>query len=301
MFSNLLLLLTAALWGFAFVAQRLGSESLDAFSFNALRFALGAIFVRFALYKSFRKRSALIILPGTVLFVAASLQQIGIIFTSAGSAGFITGLYVVFVPLIGLLRGQRVTRKVITSILLAVIGLYLINSFKSLDVSLGNFLVLISAVFFAWHVQIVDKLSKIHPTGLLAFDQFAVCALLSTVSALIWRGFIHPGGIISKAYLMGIRAAFWPILYGGLISVGIAYTLQIKAQQKADPAPAAVIMCLEGVFALLGGWLLLSEELSARMLFGAGFLLGAMLLLSVPAKNSLTEKGHSISVHKRSI
>jgi len=301
MFSNFLLLVTAALWGFAFVAQRLGSESLDAFSFNALRFALGAIFVRFALYRSFRKASALILLPGVVLFIAASLQQIGVFYTSAGSAGFITGLYVVFVPIIGLWRGQRVTRKVIAAILLAVIGLYLINSFQSLEISLGNLLVLISAMFFAWHVQIVDKLSKIHSTGLLAFNQFAVCALLSTVSAVIWRLFMHPQDLISGMYLAGIRSAFWPILYGGLISVGIAYTLQIKAQQKADPAPAAVIMCLEGVFALLGGWLLLSESISLRMLIGAGFLLLAMLLLSVPARNSLTKNGRSISVRKRSI
>lgn len=284
MASNLLLLLTAALWGFAFVAQRKGMQSVDAFTFNGLRFALGALFVRFALAKSFRTRSSVILLPGIVLFIAATLQQIGIIFTSAGSAGFITGLYVVFVPLIGLIRGQRVNRVVIFSIILVVIGLYLVNSFERLDVSLGNLLVLISAVFFAWHVQIVDKLSKIHPTGVLAFDQFAVCAVLSITSALFWRAFMHPQAILSSTYAVGIKTALWPILYGGVISVGIAYTLQIKAQQKAHPANAAVILCLEGVFALIGGYLLLQESLSLRMIIGAALLFLAMILLSLQEK-----------------
>lgn len=289
MAPNLLLLIAAALWGFAFVAQRQGMESLDAFTFNALRFALGALFVRFALYKSFRKRSALIPLPGLLLFIAASLQQIGIIFTTAGNAGFITGLYVVFVPLIGLFRGQKLKRSIGLAILLAVGGLYLINSFESLEMSLGNLLVLFSAVFFALHVQVVDRLTKLHPTGLLAFDQFAVCALLSTVSAVLWRMFMHPASFVSADYLMGIRIAFWPIIYGGIFSAGIAYTLQIKAQKKADPAPAAVIMCLEGVFAMLGGYLLLSESLTLRTLMGALLLLLAMLLVSIP-KNFIDRK-----------
>jgi len=284
MASILLLLITAALWGFAFVAQREGTKSLDAFTFNAIRFALGALFVRIALYKSFRRGASVILLPGIVLFIAASLQQIGIIFTSAGSAGFITGLYVVFVPIIGLFRGQKVKRAVLWAILLAVLGLYLINSFESLSISMGNFLVLISAVFFAWHVQIVDRLSKIHPTGVLAFDQFAVCALLSTFMAIIWRAWNYPGAMLSPEFLHGIRSALLPILYGGVISVGIAYTLQIKAQQKATPASAAVVMCLEGVFAMLGGYLLLNESLTARSIIGAALLLLAMLLVSIQEK-----------------
>lgn len=284
MISSLLLLLTAALWGFAFVAQRKGMESLDAFSFNALRFALGALFVRFALFRSFRKRSGIILLPGIVLFVAASLQQIGIIFTTAGSAGFITGLYVLFVPLIGLWRGQKLHRKIVLAILTALIGLFLINQFGDLQITLGNLLVLVSALFFAWHVQIVDRYSKLYPTGLLAFDQFAICALLSGFAAVIWQSATQPGMGISMDLISGISKAIWPILYGGIISVGIAYTLQIKAQQKAEPTPAAVIMCLEGVFAMFGGYLMLSEELSIRKLVGAALLLLATILVSIPKK-----------------
>jgi drug/metabolite transporter (DMT)-like permease len=282
--ANFLLLITAALWGLAFVAQRKGMESLDAFTFNAIRFALGAIFVRFALYRSFAKRADIIRLPGIVLFVAATFQQIGLIYTSAGSAGFITGLYVIFVPLIGIFRGQRLSRRVLYGILLAVLGLYLINRFESLQMSLGNLLVLISAVFFAWHVQIVDKYSKLYPTGMLAFDQFGVCALLSFIFAGIWRIFMHPYDTISTTYLQNIGIALIPILYGGLISVGIAYTLQIKAQREAEPAPAAVIMCLEGVFAMIGGYLILSENITLRSILGAAMLLIAMLLVSIPKK-----------------
>ena len=146
MSSKLLLLLTAALWGFAFVAQRQGMEHLDPFTFNAIRFALGALFVRFVMFKSFKKKAPVLWLPGLVLFAAASLQQIGLIYTSAGSAGFITGLYVLFVPVLGFFLGQRSGLKVIVSVALAVFGLYLINSLASTQVSLGNLLVLISEI-----------------------------------------------------------------------------------------------------------------------------------------------------------
>jgi len=284
MASKLMLFITAALWGFAFVAQRHAVENLDAFTFNALRFTLGAIFVRFTLYKGFRKNADIILLPGIILFVAASFQQIGIIYTSAGSAGFITGLYVIFVPLIGIFRGQKPDARVAFAILIACAGLYFINSFESLEMSMGNLLVLISAIFFAWHVQIVDRYSKRYSTGVLAFNQFGVCALLSFIVALQGRIWLHPFQTLSGSYFGGISAAMIPILYGGLISVGIAYTLQIKAQQKAEPAPAAVILCLEGVFAMLGGYLMLSESITIRSIIGAALILIAMLLVILPKK-----------------
>lgn len=284
MSSKLLLLLTAALWGFAFVAQRQGMEHLDPFTFNAIRFALGAFFVRFALAKSFKKNAPLLWLPGVVLFVAASLQQIGLIYTSAGSAGFITGLYVLFVPILGFFLGQRSGFRLIISVILAVFGLYLINSFASAQVSTGNLLVLISAVFWALHVQLVHRYSKMVPTAVLAFDQFAVCALLSTLFAVFFRIFMYPRASFAAGYFSDIGHTIWPILYGGVISVGIAYSLQIKAQKKVEPAPAAVIMSLEGVFAMLGGYLLLKESLSLRSILGASMMLVAMLLVSIPKK-----------------
>jgi len=300
MASNLILLLTAALWGFAFVAQSKGMESMDAFSFNAIRFALGAIMVRILLHSGYRRNRKVLWQPGLVLFIAASLQQIGIIFTTAGSAGFITGLYVLFVPLFGLLRGQRTGTRLLMAIALAVPGLYLVNSTGDLRASFGNLLVLISAVFWAIHVQLVDKYSKLQSTGALAFSQFAICSILSLVSALAWRFFRHPQNVFSTSYFTGYAHALLPILYGGLISVGIAYTLQIKAQQKAEPAAAAVILCLEGVFALIGSHLILSEALGSRNILGALMLLFAMILASVPKKIVDRKRGSDLSAQTSS-
>lgn len=285
MSSKLLLLLTAALWGFAFVAQRQGMEHLDPFTFNAIRFGLGALFIRIVLFKSFKKQAPVLRLPGLVLFVAASLQQIGLIYTSAGAAGFITGLYVLFVPILGFFLGQRSGFKLIISVVLAVFGLYLLSSFVSAEVSFGNLLVLIAAVFWAVQVQMVHKYSRQVSTAVLAFDQFAVCAVLSIVFAIGLRIFMHPQAILSAAYFSNIGLAIWPLLYGGIISAGVAFTLQIKAQKKVEPGPAAVIMSLEGVFAMVGGYLLLQETLSLRSILGASMMLIAMILVNIPKKN----------------
>lgn len=295
MIANLILLLTAALWGFAFVAQSKGSQSLDAFSYNAIRFALGALFVRGALYKGFRKPSPFMWQPGLVLFIAASLQQVGIYYTTAGAAGFITGLYVIFVPIIGLMRKQSISKTVLLAILLATPGLYLVNSVGDLRASLGNLMVLVSAVFWALHVQLVDKYGKSRSTGSLAFGQFALCAILSAGFAMIWRLFKYPDAAFSGAYFAGFQQAFWPILYGGLISVGIAYTLQIKAQKQAEPAAAALILCLEGVFALLGSHLILKESLSHQNIIGAILMFLAMVLCSLPKKTIDRNSGPNLS------
>lgn len=267
------------LWGFAFVAQRKGMESLHPFSFNALRFALGAIFVRIVLAKSFKGKWKLLWQPGLILFVAASLQQAGLVYTSSGAAGFITGLYVLFVPLIGLFRGQKLEKELTVALLFSIGGLYLLNSGQSIEASLGNFLVLISALFFALHVQVIDKYCKEYSAGLIAFSQFGIAALLSFASAVVLKLL----GVTSKGeadVLSGIKIALWPILYGGIVSAGIAYTLQIKAQQKAKPAPSAIIMSLEGVFALIGGAVALGEPLGIRNVSGSILILLSTLIVS---------------------
>lgn len=284
MIGNLLLLITAAIWGFAFVAQRQGMQSLDPFTYNAIRFALGALFVRAVLQSKWQYRRKMLFLPGFVLFVAASLQQIGIVYTSAGAAGFITGLYVVFVPLLGLFRKQKIDLKVATAIFLCLIGMYLMNDFSNLDISLGNLFVLISSVFWAVHVQLVDKYSKSEPIAVLAVGQFSLCSVLSGISAVVYLLLLMPEMLSVAKLGQGIHQALIPILYGGLMSVGIAYTLQIRGQRDAHPTAAAVIMSMEGPFALLGGWLILQEKLSLRILVGSLFLLIAMLLVSLPKK-----------------
>jgi len=276
--TYLILVLTAAIWGFAFVAQRKGMEYIDPLLFNGIRFALGAFFLAMV-----RRVWTLKIIKdtwqlGVVLFVAASFQQYGMIWTTAGNAGFITGLYVVFVPLIGIYRGQKLSRITWVSILLALGGLYLLSNRQSIDINFGNALVLISALFWALHVQYIDKFAKKHEAFELALGQFAVCAILSLSFGIAIRAIENPLFLFGAAFYRPLFPAILPILYGGILSVGVAYSLQVYAQQKSQPTIAALILCSESLFALFGGWLILGESISLMMLLGAGLLLMAMLL-----------------------
>jgi drug/metabolite transporter (DMT)-like permease len=280
--ANLLLIITAAIWGFAFVAQRLGMESLDPFTYNAIRFALGALFVWLVAARKEAKGARFPWLIGVVLFIAASLQQVGIMYTSAGSAGFITGLYVVMVPILGVFRRQKLKLWIVLAVLIATLGMYYINNPDSAEVSFGNLLVLIGAMFFALHVQLVDYYTLKYKTSTLAYSQFALCSLLSLVFAFIWLGFVDSKNLNIMKMGYSIGKAILPILYGGLLSVGVAYTLQIKAQKRAEPGKAAVILCSEGLFALIGGYLVLGEHIGIRTVIGALLLLIAMLVSIFP-------------------
>ncbi len=281
--SDLLLLLAAAIWGFAFVAQRIGMDYIGPFTFNGIRFALGALsLVPLAVFNrkqplstartAFKSKAAFLyggLLAGTVLFAGASLQQVGLIYTTAGKAGFITGLYVVIVPMLGLLGRQRTDAGTWLGALLAVWGLYLL-SIKSATfaISTGDLLEIIGAVFWAVHVIVIGWLSPRTDTVRLAITQFAVCSLLSLGTAFF----------IETVSLAAIRQAAIPILYGGLLSVGVAYTLQVVVQRRAHPSHAAIILSLEAVFAALGGWVVLNETLSLRAGIGCALMLAGMLL-----------------------
>lgn len=278
--SEALLLLTAAIWGFAFVAQRQGMESLDPMLFNGLRFALGAIVVGLFTYKN---KGSMLIKPfpwllAITLTIASAFQQIGMVWTTAGNAGFITGLYIVFVPIIGLFRKQLIGKAVWIAVGLAVCGLYLMNIKQDINVSVGNMFVLVSAVFFAWHVQLVDKYTQQYDTLSLAFAQAAFCAISSLAMGMIYNFVIKPDFLIRPEIYQAIGKAVIPLLYGGVFSAGIAYTLQVQAQKKVTPSAAAIILCLESVFALLGGWMLLHEKLTLPILSGAGLIFIAMLI-----------------------
>ncbi|MBW6516871.1 MAG: DMT family transporter [Candidatus Cloacimonetes bacterium] len=272
------LFFTSAIWGFAFVAQRQGMESLDPFLFNSIRFALGALVVGLLGFKSVTKYKKIPWNLGIVLFMGASLQQTGLIWTTAGNAGFITGLYVVFVPILGLFRNQRLNRQTIYAISLATIGLYLINDNRDLTVSISNALILVGALFWAIHLQLVDKLIKRYDTLYLAFTQFAICAILSLIVGLIYNLGYRPETFLSSEIFSNIGSAGISLLYSGLISVGIAYTLQVFAQRQIEPTKAAIILCLESVFALLGGWLILSEQITFSLIIGASLILLAMII-----------------------
>lgn len=281
--ADALLLITATIWGFAFVAQRVGMDHVGPFTFNAVRFALGSLaLVPLLLFsrsqeKKYRKLipapSRKIVLAGgglagLALFVGASLQQVGIITTTAGKAGFITGLYVVIVPLLGLVWRQVPELGTWIGVVFAVVGLYLLSVTEEFTICHGDLLVLAGAVFWASHVHLVGFFSTRVGSIKLAFLQFAVCSALSLITALR----------LESISLQSMLNGAVPILYGGFMSVGIAYTLQVVAQQEAPPAHASILLSLESVFAALGGWLLLNESLSARGLLGCGLMLAGMLL-----------------------
>jgi drug/metabolite transporter (DMT)-like permease len=278
--ANALLLITAMIWGFAFVAQRVGMDYIGPFTFNAVRFGMGSLSLVPLIRATRRRREhrapwpLLVkggVIAGVVLFAGASLQQVGLVTTTAGKAGFITGLYVVLVPLMGLLWGQRVSWLTWLGAVLAVVGLYFLSVTERLTVQPGDLWVLLGAVGWTIHVHLIDRLTaRIDPLP-LASVQFAVCSLLSFVVAL-------SSETITAA---GLSGALLPLLYGGLMSVGIAYTLQVVAQRDAHPTPAAIIMSLESAFAAVGGGLMLGEELGVRGTIGAALMLVGMVLAQI--------------------
>jgi drug/metabolite transporter (DMT)-like permease len=282
--ANTLLLLAAAIWGFAFVAQRLGMAHVGPFTFNAIRFGLGALSLLPLIHATRARREhnasfgRLLVgglVLGTALFAAASTQQIGLVTTTAGKAGFITGLYVVLVPVLALAWGERASWLTWVGAALAVAGLYFLSVTEQLTLSSGDAWVLLSAFLWAVQIQLVAYLTRTIDTLPLAAAEFAVCSILSWVATLLNA---------EPVTLAGLQAALLPILYGGLMSVGIAFTLQVVSQRHAKPTPAAIIMSLESAFAALGGWLLLDERLGSRGALGAALMMVGMVLAQIKPK-----------------
>ncbi|PJB58699.1 MAG: EamA family transporter [Bacteroidetes bacterium CG_4_9_14_3_um_filter_41_19] len=283
-----LLLLTAIIWGLAFVAQRAGMESIGPFVFNGIRFLLGSISLLPVIILLNRnnlpagkqgnptalqaKKHKLMwvsgLISGLVLFIASSFQQMGMVFTTAGNAGFITSLYVIMVPLLGLIFGLKVNRYTWIGALLAVIGLYFISVNTGFSIQKGDLLVLASAFFFAIHLLIIGYYSNKTEVMWLAFIQFALTGILSLIV----------GYFTEVIDINQIKLAAIPLLYGGLMSVGVAYTLQIVGQRKAIPTHAAIILSLEALFAALGGWLILDEMFTSRQITGGILMLAGVVL-----------------------
>ena len=281
--TDSLLLLAAVIWGFAFVAQRVGMDYVGPFGFNGVRFALGCLVLLPFLFRNGMRddqtsprHPALFsrpslgggLLAGLVLFCGASFQQVALVYTTAGNAGFITGLYVVLVPIIGFALGHRTHAGTWIGAALAGVGLYLLSVAEQFTISPGDLLVLIGAFFWAVHVHLIGWLSPRQDPLKIAFLQFVVCAVLSLVTS----------AAIEHNAVRSYVAAAIPILYGGALSVGVAYTLQVVAQKKAKPAHAAIILSLEAVFAAIGGRLILGETLSPRAIAGCVLMLCGMLL-----------------------
>lgn len=283
--ADWLLMLTAMIWGSAFVAQRVGMDHVGPLTFNGIRFALGAMaLLPLILYRNGSgdnrgtrpaSTSGLLLwggaLSGLILFVAATLQQVGIVYTTAGKAGFITGLYVIIVPILGMFLGQKMGWSGWVGAIVATVGLYLLSVTETLTLAPGDLWVLLGAFFWAVHMMVLAWLSPKMSGVKLACSQFWVCAVLSLAVA----------GFREVITLDGLRGALIPILYGGLMSVGIAYTLQVVAQRDAPPIHAAIILSLESVFAALAGWIVLGEVLSIRSLTGCVMMLAGMLIVQI--------------------
>ncbi|HBK57829.1 MAG TPA: EamA family transporter [Spirochaetaceae bacterium] len=310
-----MLLLTSVVWGLAFVAQRVGMEHIGPFAFNGIRFALGSLSL-LPLIRFFGRRNRLpaqgegptseesrsgtstsdtsasgtsrsgisasktvqghqqrlllmgSLAAGAVLFVAASLQQIGIQYTTAGKAGFLTGLYVVLVPIAGMAFGHTTGLPTWLGAVLAAAGMYVLSAPGNVgSVNPGDVLVILGALFWTAHVLVIDYFSRRIDPVTLASAQFAWCALFSLAAALVFE----------TVSLEAIGAAAVPILYGGIVSVGVGYTLQVVAQRDAPPAHASILMSLEGVFATISGILFLAEPVGLRSVVGSLLMLTGMI------------------------
>lgn len=287
--SGLMLVLSAFIWGLAFVAQSVGMEHLGPFSFGAARFLLGGIVlipciylvdilagkkgiaIDFAKYRVLLKSG---FLCGIALYGASSFQQVGLLYTTVGKAGFITTLYIVFVTVFRVMRGNIPGPGVWMGVILAVVGLYFLCITENFSVGKGDLLILCSAVFFSFQILLIDHFSPLVDGLCLSCIQFLICGCITAVTMIIAEGYPAPADIIN---------AWGPIFYAGVLSGGVAYTLQIFAQKKLDPTLASLIMSLESVFSVLAGWILLGEGLSLRELTGCGFVFLAILLAQLPS------------------
>jgi drug/metabolite transporter (DMT)-like permease len=294
--ADLLLLLTACIWGFAFSAQRAGMDYIGPFTYNGVRFLLGSLsLIPLILFQKRRRAGEkrekapffkfifAVSLTGFCLFIAASFQQIGIFWTTAGNSGFLTGIYVVLVPFFGIFLGKKTGLQTWIGALLAFAGLFFVIGGVNLDtINRGDILTAIGGVFWTCHVLLIDNFVKKYDALGIAFGQNLVCGILSLILAVTGvsglLGINAGAEIASKLWRFSLLIdGLVPILYGGVCSVGIAYTLQIVAQKNAPPSHASIILCLESVFAAIGGILILHERPGTWTLLGFILMLSGML------------------------
>ena len=292
--NTLLLVFTALVWGCAFVAQSVGAEYVGAFTFLAARSWLaGAALLPLLIFlrpksaappcpdkcpASVRQERRTLLMGGAAcgffLFMASAAQQMGVAHTTAAKAGFITSMYVIIAPIISLLLGRKVGKKVWLCVALGVVGLYLLCITDSLALSRGDATVLLCALLFSGHIMTVDHFSPKTDGIRMSCIQFFVCAVLSTICMFLFE----------QPSWQAIQAAALPILYAGILSSGVGYTLQIVAQKGLNPTVASLAMSLESVFSALAGWVILGQGLTARELSGCALMFIAIVLAQLPDK-----------------
>ena len=282
--GSLMLLATAMIWGAAFVTQRSGMDYLGPITFQSVRILLGfvallpvALWNKSRLGPAYRRPTPLAAVTcGLLLGTASIVLQYGLISTPAGKAGFISALYVVVVPVLGLLAGRRVSLRGWIGMALAVLGLYLLTAVSSLHMERGEVTVLISMLLFSLHIIAIDHFAPQADGVMLSCLQFLVAGLLPLPLALAYE---HP----TWAALWQAR---WLLLYTGVMSCAVAYTLQILGQQRTPPALATLILCLESVFSVIAGAIFLHERMSGRELLGCALMLVAVVIAQLPGKQT---------------
>lgn len=296
--GNFFLLMTALIWGLAFVAQRVGMDYVGPLTFTALRFWLGAAVLLPVLYFMEKKSNSgkdgspdedeevavvknkiLIkagIICGTVLFVASILQQYGLVFTTAGKTGFITALYIILVPIFGLALKHKPGIMSWIGVLLGTIGLYYLTITEAFTIARGDFVVLIGAFFWAGHVLFIDHFNPYVDPIKLSITQFVVCASLATIGMFIFE----------TPSLQSIISGAVPLLYAGILSCGGGFTFQILGQRHTSPTVASLILSLEAVFGAVFGFLLLKEIMSPRELAGCMLLFSAVIISQLPQRKA---------------
>lgn len=290
--SNLLLVLTALIWGAAFVAQSVGMDYVGPFTFNAARFMIGgAVLIPciFLLKKvgnedqtrskeeiEARRKTGFIggFCCGLAIWAGATLQQFGVAQTTVGKAGFITALYIVIVPVLGLFVKKKVQASVWFSIVLATFGMYLLCMGEGLSISIGDALVFLCAIGFSIHILVIDYFSPKADGVLISCIQFFTAGVISLILALLFE----------EPTFQALKTAWAPILYAGVLSCGVAYTLQVVAQKDTDPVIASLLLSLESVFSLLAGWVILGQVLSPKELFGCVLVFAAIILAQIPVE-----------------
>lgn len=286
----MLLLLTAAIWGIAFVAQSVGGDYVGPFTFNAVRFMLGGtVLLPVLLWKkkaeagnekkpgSLKKALPGGICCGCALGTASILQQMGIQYTTVAKAGFLTALYIIIVPMMGILFQKKVRKIVWAAALLAVSGMYLLCGSGTMSVNRGDFLVFLSSLIFSVHILVIDHFSPKADGVLLSCIQFYTSSILCGIGMLFFESFSW------QALLSGWQ----PVVYAGVLSCGIGYTLQIIGQKDMDPVVASLILSLESVISLIAGWIILGQALNGKEICGCLIVFAAILLVQLPEKKNV--------------